>query len=292
MTTQKQSAANKANAQKSTGPVTPAGKAVTAGNAIKHGILASRILLAGEDGEMFQQLLSEMGKALRPVGILEQALAEKIAAAVWKQRRLIEAETVSIELSRDTRHRQVRKQIDMALGGYGDTSKVTDDDLADLTADDRQQIKWCSGVVAEFDDVQVRNYLAVHDLATLAEKAPLIYGQLKDEATEELEEGEAGAEEIATYAAEMESLIGWGYQLKDWCIKELAKLERRPMVQAVAKLVQTKLSAPVEMELLARYQVAIDAELYRAMDALRKQQEWRMKSGIEVQAEVVDETQH
>lgn len=292
MTTQKQSAANKANAQKSTGPVTPAGKAVVAGNAIKHGILASRILLAGEDGEMFQQLLSEMGKALRPVGILEQALAEKIAAAVWKQRRLIEAETVSIELSRDTRHRQVRKQIDMALGGYGDNTKVTDDDLSDLTADDRQQLKWCNGVVAEFDDVLVRNMLTKHDLATLAKKAPLIYEQLKDEATEEMEEGEAGAEEIATYAAEMESLIGWGYQLKDWCIKELAKLERKPMVQAVAKLVQVKLSAPVEMELLARYQVAIDAELYRAMDALRKQQEWRMKSGIEVQAEVVDEVQH
>lgn len=265
---------------------------MVAGNAIKHGILASRILLAGEDGEMFQQLLSEMGKALRPVGILEQALAEKIAAAVWKQRRLIEAETVSIELSRDTRHRQVRKQIDMALGGYGDNTKVTDDDLSDLTADDRQQLKWCNGVVAEFDDVLVRNMLTKHDLATLAKKAPLIYEQLKDEATEEMEEGEAGAEEIATYAAEMESLIGWGYQLKDWCIKELAKLERKPMVQAVAKLVQVKLSAPVEMELLARYQVAIDAELYRAMDALRKQQEWRMKSGIEVQAEVVDEVQH
>ena len=289
MTTQKQAAANKENAKKSTGPQTPEGKAVVAGNAIKHGILSQRLLLAGESADQFHQLHDEMDRALQPVGILERALSEKIAAAIWKQRRLVEAETASIELSRDTRHRQVRKQIDMALGGYGDNTKVTDDDLADLTPDDRQQLKWCNGVVAEFDDVLVRNMLTKHDLATLAKKAPLIYEQLKDEAAEELEEGDAGAKEIATYAAEMESLIGWGYQLKDWCIKELAKLERRPMVQAVAKLVQTKLSAPVEMELLARYQVAIDAELYRAMDALRKQQAFRLKLGIEIDgsAEVV-----
>lgn len=289
MTTQKQAAANKENAKKSTGPQTPEGKAVVAGNAIKHGILSQRLLLAGESADQFHQLHDEMDRALQPVGILERALSEKIAAAIWKQRRLVEAETASIELSRDTRHRQVRKQIDMALGGYGDNTKVTDDDLADLTPDDRQQLKWCNGVVAEFDDVLVRNMLTKHDLATLAKKAPLIYEQLKDEAAEELEEGDAGAKEIATYAAEMESLIGWGYQLKDWCIKELAKLERRPRVQAVAKLVQTKLSAPVEMELLARYQVAIDAELYRAMDALRKQQAFRLKLGIEIDgsAEVV-----
>lgn len=282
MTTQKQSAANKANAQKSTGPATPAGKAVIAGNAIKHGILASRILLAGEDADLFQQLLSEMSKALRPVGILEQALSEKIAAAVWKQRRLIEAETVSIELSRDTKHRMVRRQVDMALGGHGDISKVTDDDLAELTGDDRDQLKWCSDVIAEFDDVKVRNHLTARDLETLKKSAPHIYGQFMDE----VEQEEIPAHE---YLSHIGSLIEWGYQLKDFCIKDKARLERRPMVQAVAKMVQLKLSAPVEMELLARYQVSLDAELYRAMDALRKQQEWRMKAGIEIEAEVIDE---
>ena len=36
-----------------------------------------------------------------------------------------------------------------------------------------------------------------------------------------------------------------------------------------------------------RYQGAIDNELYRAMDALRKQQDWRQKNGVDLEAEVV-----
>lgn len=38
-----------------------------------------------------------------------------------------------------------------------------------------------------------------------------------------------------------------------------------------------------------RYQVALDGELYRAMDALRKQQAFRRKLGIEIDggAEIV-----
>ena len=40
------------------------------------------------------------------------------------------------------------------------------------------------------------------------------------------------------------------------------------------------------MDLMNRYQGAIDNELYRAMDALRKQQDWRQKNGIDLEAEV------
>ena len=83
MTTQKQVAANRANARRSTGAKTATGKAVVSGNAIKHGLLSNRILLGGEDAELFGQLRGEMMLALRPVGILEISLAEKIAAALW-----------------------------------------------------------------------------------------------------------------------------------------------------------------------------------------------------------------
>jgi hypothetical protein len=46
-------------------------------------------------------------------------------------------------------------------------------------------------------------------------------------------------------------------------------------------------SAPVSNEFLMRSQIALDGELYRAMDQLRKQQEWRIRSGMEIDAEVV-----
>ena len=43
----KQIAANRRNAQKSTGPQTPAGRAVSKMNALKHGILSKEVLVRG-----------------------------------------------------------------------------------------------------------------------------------------------------------------------------------------------------------------------------------------------------
>jgi hypothetical protein len=49
MTSDKQGAANRRNAQKSTGPKTPEGKAAVRLNAMKHGLLSKDVLLPGED---------------------------------------------------------------------------------------------------------------------------------------------------------------------------------------------------------------------------------------------------
>ena len=43
----KQLAANRRNAQKSTGPKTPEGRAVSKMNALKHGILSKEVLVRG-----------------------------------------------------------------------------------------------------------------------------------------------------------------------------------------------------------------------------------------------------
>ena len=45
MTSQRQKAANQANARRSTGPQTPEGKAVTRLNALRHGLLARDVVL-------------------------------------------------------------------------------------------------------------------------------------------------------------------------------------------------------------------------------------------------------
>ena len=43
---------------------------------------------------------------------------------------------------------------------------------------------------------------------------------------------------------------------------------------SVAEQLKHTLTAPIGNELLTRYQTSIDNELYRAIEALRKQQEW------------------
>src|SRR5437016_1841857 len=80
--------ANRTNAQKSTGAKTPAGKARSKMNAIKHGLLAEELLITigelTEDPEAFGQLLAGLREHYKPRGTFEDALVQKIAGYLWK----------------------------------------------------------------------------------------------------------------------------------------------------------------------------------------------------------------
>jgi hypothetical protein len=71
---QKKLAANRANAQRSTGPRTPAGKARAARNSLKHGFCAQHMLreLSGgaEDGAVLEILNAGIRKHYQPQGAL------------------------------------------------------------------------------------------------------------------------------------------------------------------------------------------------------------------------------
>jgi hypothetical protein len=87
MTTEAQIEANRANAQKSTGPRTPEGKATVAQNAVKHGLLARTAVLHGEDWEHYTCFSEELMDELYPDGVMEQELADRIVDLSWRLRR-------------------------------------------------------------------------------------------------------------------------------------------------------------------------------------------------------------
>ena len=68
MTSNKQLAANRLNAQKSTGPRTDKGKAVTKYNALRHGLLAQDVVLPGENESAFDDLYEISDKNFRLKG--------------------------------------------------------------------------------------------------------------------------------------------------------------------------------------------------------------------------------
>ena len=94
MTTQRKAEANRRNAIKSTGPRTPAGKAVVALNAMKHGLLSRESLVKGES----EADLVDFGKRLRsqlaPAGEIELLLVDRIVSTAWRLRRLVAVETM------------------------------------------------------------------------------------------------------------------------------------------------------------------------------------------------------
>ena len=93
MASQKQIDANRANAQLSTGPRTPDGKAASSLNALKHGLTASLAVIPGEDTALFDQALQAFLDHLQPVGPVETVLVQQIAMASWRLTRLRALET-------------------------------------------------------------------------------------------------------------------------------------------------------------------------------------------------------
>lgn len=80
--------ANRANAQRSTGPVTARGKAVVAQNASRHGLLAREPVLAGEDVGAFEGLRARVREELQPRDGIEAALVDRVVSLLWRLQRL------------------------------------------------------------------------------------------------------------------------------------------------------------------------------------------------------------
>jgi hypothetical protein len=99
----KQIDANRRNSQLSTGPKTEVGKNHSRRNALKHGVLASALLITSgegaEESAEFEELLDALDRDLAPVGRPEEMMVEKIAVCWWRQRRAIQCEAGLIQRS-------------------------------------------------------------------------------------------------------------------------------------------------------------------------------------------------
>src|SRR5271170_831831 len=88
--------ANRANAAKSTGPRTAAGKAVSKMNGLTHGIFAREVVLRGRDqgerGREFQELHRLYREHFAPVGPVEEMLVERMVTTYWRLHRVLIAE--------------------------------------------------------------------------------------------------------------------------------------------------------------------------------------------------------
>jgi hypothetical protein len=79
--------ANRANAQKSTGPKTEAGKYISSRNNMRHGLRSNTKILPGEDLEEFNILSSGMLADLNPLDTTETELVNQLVDIQWRLRR-------------------------------------------------------------------------------------------------------------------------------------------------------------------------------------------------------------
>jgi hypothetical protein len=103
MASDKQREANRQNALKSTGPTTSAGKARSSRNALHHGAFSTLPVVPGlERNEDWEAHRAGIFTSLIPVGVLEEALAVRVAICLWRLNRIHRYETAvtSIGLER------------------------------------------------------------------------------------------------------------------------------------------------------------------------------------------------
>jgi hypothetical protein len=104
MPSKRQIEANQNNSQKSTGPKTPEGKAVSAVNAITHGFSARHAVLPSESSESFQALLARLEDEFQPQTAVEQSLIYHLADADWRLRRVATFESAVLLYRLDGLH--------------------------------------------------------------------------------------------------------------------------------------------------------------------------------------------
>src|SRR5882757_8073856 len=94
MATPAQINANRANAQKSTGPRSPEGKSVSRFNALQHGLDAKSVIIPGEDPAEYEQLACDYHTEYHPRTPSEAFHVDTMLRADWNKRRLqkLEAE--------------------------------------------------------------------------------------------------------------------------------------------------------------------------------------------------------
>ena len=259
MPSSKKVSANKLNALASTGPKTARGKAVASANAVRHGILSQELILPHEKPAEFDELLNSLMTELGAVGTLEHTLVERIAVAIWRQRRLVRAERQDIQQQNDSAS-------DMETAHSLNESKV-------LSMNDPAFIRYqlgCEPYASNLDALahEARTLLALENMtfAQYTEAFPL-FSRIFPPPTQTQASSPFGNYSLNNmYGSVQERQAQW----------LPAILEAQ---QAGAKRqAERAVSTPSNSESLARYQAALDNEWYKAMRAFREARQYRLRT--------------
>ena len=265
MTSDKKIASNRSNAQKSTGPKSAAGKAIVAQNARTHGLLSRSLIIEGESQEEFSELLRLLSDEFQPVGLVEQALVERVGIALWRQRRLVRAESAEVSLNQqrfgDEQAREVAGILDLEYRVYNHIKALDDEPEAmDVDGLKAQRKLWQSFVDQGVGDTDDPFACLPRDVQKMLLKWLEVDAGQIDRVVEN---------KFVSWADLFEERAGY-----------FESLIHQQRIREVSKLVMQRQALPSKTDLLARYQTALDNDLYKALKALREAQAWRQSKVV------------
>ena len=276
-----QVAANRRNAQKSTGPKSADGKAVSKMNALKHGLLAQTVVVRGhrikESTKEFEKLCREFYADLNPVGPAEEMLVDQIVTATWRLRRARTAESGEIALNVDEgqwKRSRINPQLQWAQWEvWGDPvwamkeSAMGNSILADWLSDVRKRVEQ-EGELTE-DAIKMLfhgkpNRLAV-DLEKLRQR-----GSPPPAGTDATAHREEIKKLVLAHIDREVRMLEWG---RNDCLQRESAEERARQSAAVLPSEET-------LDKILRYETALLRQRDQAMNQLERLQRRRLGENI------------
>src|SRR5262249_39587959 len=106
-TTERQIAANRENAKKSTGPRTSEGKHKSRRNALRHGLTAETVIHVLEDVAHYEALAAAINDDFRPATNFELQLMGRLVSLLWRLRRATAIESGILALQGESSHQKI-----------------------------------------------------------------------------------------------------------------------------------------------------------------------------------------
>jgi hypothetical protein len=265
MSTEKKTASNRKNAQKSTGPKSAAGKAVVSQNARTHGLLSRSLIIEGESQKEFSELLRLLVEEFQPVGLVEHALVERVGISLWRQRRLVRAESAEVSLNQQRFGEQQRHEVVKVLN-----LKFIDYDFIKAPEDEPEEMD----IASLNDERKLWKSLVDEEVADEDDPFAHLPAKLRRQI---LEEFAVGADQIDSVVKEQCDSWANVFQTHVDYYESLIKEQR---IREVSRLIMKSQALPSKTDLLARYQTALDNDLYKPLKVLHDVQAWRQSKAV------------
>ena len=265
--------ANRQNAKRSTGPTSIQGKLKVSQNAITHGIFATTPLLPHENAAEFAALSQEISKVFPPIDAHAAFLVEEIVLTMWRQKRLrmSEASKIQISMTPEIMAEEINDALKLPFHKRLSAQSISEDQEATY-------IYWTE-ILEEFSNLNIK--AAPSNLAQVSISARNVYARLKNNALKS----------VLTYDVFMKSpdkIIESLESTKKYAEEYVAANAINHTAYNIAEQMKFAklIPAGANLDFLSKYQVQLDTDLYRAMDAYKKHCAWRMEN---FEIEVVEE---
>ena len=264
MATDAQIRANQENAQKSTGPTSIEGKKKSSMNAVTHGIFSNIAILPGEDEAFIQKLREDILTNYQPQDTMVRCLVDRIYIAMMRQVRLCEAEAAKLRMS--MRPEILAESLSQILR-HSTIRRFKGDDLSDEMESNYQ---FYLEVIEE-----LKPYPLIDNLPSLGLIERTMYKTfvlLKNKAKDYEMSWE-------TFREDLNQILKALREIKKEANNYVASSKDIHLAHGLLEDMKIIHRIPhgVDITLMTKYQVQLDNDLYRAMNALQKYRDSKAK---------------